>query len=193
MRNIYNISNEVVQSENGTVYNIDDLNDVDISGIKNIISSLDFKVLEEENNTKQTYFINPDGIITNFSGLLQTSKILKTSVITFSELIQSQNDTYQLKFTFHPPPQINEQIIITIERPDKLTMQFSAKVVEIYGNDFTIEEKRFTSELVQDIQDGNHITFKISQNEDSFLIDYNQLFILGLVAIKNLSNRIDQL
>jgi hypothetical protein len=191
MKNLYNISKNHIQIENGNVYNINDLNDIDISGISNIISSLDLKMKTE--NQVQTYFIDPSGIIQNLPGLLSSSKIQSENDITFSQLISLGNGFYQLEFTCTPSPEVNESIIISIDRPNESQMKFSAKVISKIGNNFIIEEKFLNSKLINDIQQGSNIIYKIYQYKDSHLIDYNQIFILLLASIKNLSNRIKDL
>jgi hypothetical protein len=100
---------------------------------------------------------------------------------------------YQLKFISDITLDVEEYVIIIIERTNKPLMKFSAKVVEKYGNQFIIEEKRLNLELIEDINQGTNIIYKITQNGSSYLIDYNQIFILSLVAIKNLCYRIKDL
>ena len=127
MKNFYNISNEHIQYENNIIYHVNDLSDVDISGISNRFTSLNYKVLGDSN---QSYFIDPAEIIENFPGLLKSNKIPKTESISYSQLIPSSNGLYQIEFmTTSVVPNINDQIIITIERSGENTMSFAAKVV----------------------------------------------------------------
>ena len=189
--NSINFTNQSVQIDDGVVYKLTDFQDVDISGVSSIISSLNYK--SKINNNKQIFMIDPNILIQDLSSILIPNRIRESSEINFVNLYLKSDGKYEFEFNIsnqNTIPEINETIGIEMTSIIN-NKSFGGIISEINGQNFKIQDKIISdSKLVQDILARNVYSYKIIRNSDSYLVNHQQLLILALITIKNLSNRI---
>jgi hypothetical protein len=199
MKNLYTITNnQIKRQDSNIVRNVEDMTNVDISNSNYLIDSLRILSVKDE-YLKDLYFIDPETIIDHISNILYQNNnpnIYSNENLTLIEYIQIPNkNLFKLKFEkLNHNYQINNQIDIIIERQNKMTIGFRSIIESITENTFTIKEKLLQSDLISNIQNSpQEIIFKLINSSPSYNVDYDQILIISLAAIQNLSKRIKEL